>query len=118
MRAIIYANQSSYRWICFVSRRAKVGETGTLVSIKLRGVSKSIGSSADDEPRGTIVGFAAAVAAWKVGLDQSGPNEGVNGLDCLHLFLLPTCAYEICVNVSSRIDKGHETISETSKRER
>lgn len=91
MRAIIYANQSSYRRIRFVSRRAEPRETGTLVSIEWRGVSKSIGSSADDEPRGTNVGFAAAVAAWKVGLDQSGANEGVNGPDCLYLSLLPIC---------------------------
>lgn len=93
---------------------------GTLVSIEWRGVSKSIGSPADDEPRGATVGFAvaavAAVAAWKVGLDQSGANEEVNDLDCLYLSLLPTCAQEI--RVTFRIDKGHETISETYEHER
>jgi hypothetical protein len=31
---------------------------------------------------------AAAVPAWKVGTDQSGANEEVNGLGCLYLSLL------------------------------
>lgn len=79
-------------------QRGRMGKGGTLVSIKWRGVSKSIGSSGDDEPtpRGNNRRLLLPLAGWKVGLDQSGANEEVNGLSCFYLSLLSMCV-TVCV---------------------
>lgn len=96
MCAIIYANQSGltdlilYRvWL----------ESGTLVSMKS-------GDAMVGRFRESIgwIGGSREGKRWKVGLDQSGANEEVNGLQASYVSLYAPCTRNyMCVQQAGRV---------------
>lgn len=96
MCAIIYANQSCSADPFYIARGYEGGGGGgrTLVSAKsARGEGEFVGS----------IGRGGGRQGWKIGLDQSGANEEVNGLQASYVSLYTPCTRRCTCVVPSRM---------------
>lgn len=82
--------------IRFISREGGGGGGRTLVS------AKSAGGKGEGEFVGSI-GRGGGRQGWKIGLDQSGANEEVNGLQASYVSLYTPCTRRCTCVVPSRM---------------